>query len=153
MKLKHDGKITISLEIHHALRIPHNKIIVRLERANKKIQLCAFTQHLDQSWKDPEYYYKKDLSEKQYAEFLHLLSSIRWEYLRKKESDIIGLDGSTWTLAYNCGKNKKKISVWSPDYNTEQRDLHDFQRTVNFLLDAARIDNKTSTPIIQKNND
>lgn len=140
---------TISLQIRHALRIPHNTIIVQVEYVNGQCLLQADTKPMEgelSSNQYPPFHNVKTLSKKWYEEFSGLLSSLHWNNLRKKEADIVGLDGSTWALTCKQDQTENTVTIWSPDYETKKRNLQDFQEVCEFLLKTADIDPNTSTP-------
>ncbi|WP_420574723.1 hypothetical protein [Kordia sp.] len=61
----------------------------------------------------------------------------------EKEAETIGLDGSSTSISfYEKGKNTilNTYSIWSPDYNTQQRKLDDYIYAYKELVKLARME-------------
>jgi len=140
---------TICLQIQHALRIPHNIIVIHIEDVNGRYTLQADTKPMEghpRSKQYPPFHKVKTLSNEKYEELLSLLNSLHWDKLKKKETNITGLDGSTWALTYRQNQIENTASIWSPDYETQKRNLQDFLKVCQSLLREADIEPQTSMP-------
>ncbi|HEY5893872.1 MAG TPA: hypothetical protein VIT91_11630 [Chthoniobacterales bacterium] len=123
------GEPLVALDYHHSMRIPNSRVSVTINEAGRLIAES-------QSQAGASTITERRLSDAQLAELKVLLESVDWPAAR--HDDVRGVDGAEVTISYL----DQNISLWSPDFHSEQRGLQNLQKARETIFRLSRLDER-----------
>jgi len=128
----------IEFEYKHSLRIPYNRVSVKISGEYKKYELVASTEPSDSSEK---WYYsrkriRKFISKEEFDALAKLLNNLKIP-LQLDGEENFGADGTTWILRWGDFQNSVEFKIWSPDIDMQARNTTGFIRICEMIIKLA----------------
>jgi hypothetical protein len=135
---------TIKFNFHHSRRIPDNYVSVNLERYGDSIHVSVKSIPMDTvslKWKETKQEYSFGLA---LTEFEKVVSSVKMINCMDIANGLgfIGFDGTVCEIEIGGIGTSITFKVWSPDYETKERNLQPFLEACKLILVTGKLDPK-----------
>jgi hypothetical protein len=133
---------SVKFNFFHSKRIPDNHVSVEFERSGDKIQVSIKSIPKDSvslEWKKSK---RKNSFELSLIEFNKVVAAIK----KINCSDIVnnlgnsGFDGTDCEIVMGGLRSSISYNVWSPNYDTKERNLQSFLEACKLILLTAKLD-------------
>jgi hypothetical protein len=133
------SKLKFSFE--HALRIPDHYVTVVFLNAHDSVRVYVTSNpatKVSKKWDKTKRNYSFNISKEEFNKIVTSITQINC-------SDVLaaltyrGNDGTSCEIELSNYSNAIKYRVWSPNYNTEKRNLHSFLNACKLILLTARL--------------
>jgi hypothetical protein len=131
----------INFSFTHSRRIPYNYVNINIIKRQDIITIKVKSIPLDTislKWKYSIIDTTFMLSKHELDILIQSLNKIKSSDIISK-LDFIGFDGTSYAIEFGSFDNTVKYKVWSPDYNTIERNLQSFLETCKFFITTAKL--------------
>lgn len=133
---------TVKFKFHHSRRIPDNYVSVSFERYGDSIHVFAESIPKDTislKWKETKRKYSFEISMVDFQKVVTAVTKINCTDIASGLS-FSGHDGTTCGIEIGGLGNGITYRVWTPNYNTQQRNLQPFLDACKVILLTAKLD-------------
>ncbi len=140
--VKTDSLDYIRLEIEHSRRIPNNKVDIEIKKEKEKYLLHIESLPLfkTKEWEKTIIDTSFEIEEKDFRKISDEIPNIIKSDFTK--SDVVGLDGATYSLKFKFNGKEKEYNFWTPDYDTKERGLTNYLKICKLIIETAGLKEK-----------
>jgi hypothetical protein len=131
----------ISFKLKHSIRIPNYEVLIVIskEKNNTRIKVTSLPM-FKKGWEttiiDTAFY----IDNKYFTELSKKIS--KFTNVNLKKAKVNGKDGNSCKLTYGNSEWKSNLKFWTPDYNTEKRELTEFLNICKQIIKLGNLNPK-----------
>lgn len=134
----------IHFNFQHSMRIPYQEVNIsispKVETASVRVQ-CDPMHYDGKKWTPAPIDTNYIIDIAVYEAISQTIETINFPTIAKS-FNTLGHDGNTCTIEYGSWQNTLKLSIWSPEFDTENRGLSTFLEACESILKVANLDPK-----------
>jgi hypothetical protein len=139
------GNRFIILNYQHSRRIPYNSIDIELKSENKRGQVYyinVFTKQMEgeSGWEYSNIEQTVNIDKAYFDYIYNKILATNFEEIILNNENIIGADGNTISITIGTHQNNLKITLWNPDYKSEERKTDVISTIINELFLKAGLE-------------
>jgi hypothetical protein len=132
----------VNFEYSHSMRIPNNKVFISIIKRRNETEVIVLSDPMNN---DPKWLYTKinrrfKIKTEVYDELSKDLLKLNRMNLDKAACD--GRDGTTCSIEIGKIGASKTYNIWSPDFDTENRELLDYLNLCIQIIKIGKLDPK-----------
>jgi hypothetical protein len=131
----------IKFNYHHSKRIPNHHVSVEFQRLGESISVHVVSEPMkghDSKWDETKINSTYKIDKSEFDKIAAAVERVHCSDITNR-LDFTGLDGSTWELSFGGISTRISYKVWSPDYETEKRNLNEFIKACKLILRMGKL--------------
>lgn len=139
-----NGIYHVKFDFYHSRRIPNHHVSVDFQRYGDSISVHIVSEPMKnqgEKWKKTKIDSTFELKKTEFDKIVIAVKKISCSDIANG-LDFTGFDGTTCEISYGGISTEISYKVWSPDYDTEKRNLEDYIVACNLILMTVKLDPK-----------
>ena len=137
----------IKFDYYHSMRIPNHHVSVEFQRFGDSISVHVVSEPMkgqDIKWGETKIDSTYNLDKSEFDKIVAAVKQVNCSNIIDG-LDFTGIDGSTCGLSFGGISTGISYKVWTPDYDTEKRNLNEFMYACKLILRIVKLDPKEIT--------
>lgn len=131
----------IEFKFQHSLRIPHNSVLIKMARLSDGTTVNVTSNPMNiesERWIETKLDDSFELPNSEFDEVVEAIQSIEYTDI-KSNQDYVGKDGTTCEILFENNGTITSYKIWSPNYNTKERNLKAYLDACKLILKKAKL--------------
>ena len=136
------GIYHVKLDYYHSIRIPNHHVSVEFQRFGDSISVHVVSEPMDDQdskWNETKIDSNYKLNKSEFDKIVEAVKQVNCSDIASR-LDFTGLDGSTCKLSFGGISSEISYKVWTPNYDTEKRNLSEFVNACKLILRIVNLD-------------
>jgi hypothetical protein len=132
----------VKFDYYHSMRIPNHHVSVEFQRFGDSISVHVVSEPMhgqDSKWDETKIDSNYKLNKSEFDKIAEAVKQVNCSDIASG-IDFTGLDGSTFKLSFGGISSEISYKVWTPNYDTEKRNLSEFMNACKLILRIVNFD-------------